>query len=138
MSYFTIKNVEELRVLLRESNIHDGRFTQAYYDQINKTFIAHIENIVWNDSLTLLFSQIRKFIAFSDFRWGMDETICYLFEVSGEKNLPEEIKDSDIRNNLCFACEMLSGNQVYIVCKELEVRDKGTVLSSPPEQTNKL
>ena len=122
MGYFTVKNIEALRQFLRESEIHDGEFTQAQYDQRNKTFDVHIENTVWNASVAMKLSGIEKFVAVSDFAWGNNEAIIGLAELSGEEALPPEIKDSDRKEILCFLWEMFSGNRLYIVCKSLEVQ----------------
>lgn len=122
MESFTINTIKELKEFLWESNIHDGLFTRANFDQISKTFTAHIENHIWNDSFFMVFSGIQKIIVISDFAWGTDETICCLTEIHCEGKCPFEINDSDKNNNLCFVWEMLSGNRIYIVCKMLEVR----------------
>lgn len=121
MYCFTTKELKELKAFLRESNIHDGLFDQASFNQVDKTFTAHIENHIWNASFSMIFSGIRKFVATSDFAWGTDETICDLIEIHDEESCPAEIDYNDKNSNLCFVWEMLSGNRMYIVCKELKV-----------------
>ncbi len=123
MSCFTVENIEQLREFLWRSNIHDGMFIQSKYNQFSKTFTVHIENRVWNDTLNMVFSGIQKIFTVSDDVWGTNETIGCLVEIGSEKNLPFEINDSDKKNHLCFVWEMLSGNQIYIVCKMLEVHN---------------
>ncbi len=122
MYRFRHENIEELQSFLQTCNIHDGAFLRAVYDQSTKEFDVTIENIVWNDSVDMVFCGIRKFVAIADFKWGEDETIICLASLNGKEKLPDCINASDCEDMLCFVWEMLSGNCIYIVCSELRIK----------------
>ena len=125
MCCFRFKNLEKLKEYLQSCNIHDGFFRYATYDKTTDSFFVHIENSVWNDFLDIEFAEICKFISISENKWGEDETVNCLIVINEMEDVPVDIKPHDYKEKLCFAWEMFSGNQIYIVCSEVKFSDTG-------------
>lgn len=111
------KDDNELREYLQASNIHDGQFQQAIYNQITKEFSVHIENPIWNDSVDMVFAGVCEFLSIADYKWGDDETInAFVLITDKESNAH--------KGKLNFVFEMFSGNQIRVVCSELRISSK--------------
>lgn len=120
MRFFHNDN-NELKEYLQIRYIHDGQFRHAIYNQITKEFSVHIENVIWNDSIDMVFTGVCEFSSIADYKWGDDETInAFVLITDKETNIHT--------GKLHFVFEMFSGNQIRVVCSELQISSRTDAL----------
>lgn len=117
--HFSLHNIDELKQFLLTSNIHDGYFDHAIFDEIKKEYFVCVKNAVWNGSIKMSFCGVDKFVSDNSAMWSSNENINGLAIIDNAHKLPVYINADDCIGKMCFVWEMFSGRLVYIVCSEM-------------------
>lgn len=121
MKVYNIDNKRELTEYLSSIPVHDAYFKTISYNKPEKKFSIELYNDITDTRIKIVFSQVKFLFSIDSDRWGVNESISSLTLESDFSQFIKIFEQYKIKvtNELYFLFQMFSGNEIYIICKEV-------------------
>lgn len=119
MAHFTYNDKDSLMDFLFTSNEHDALLDVFSYDITEKKLIIEATNHITMTKLILKFFGVHKIIIDNKNSWCDDSTINSI-TLEDYDSTPAAIKVNTSEKHLCFAVELISLCEIYILTSECD------------------